>query len=465
MLMAKYVRMAQWKIMLSTYDRWAPFVDAAARHAESMPKPKDDFAIRNYRKRKCALRNSSTQGERGKRREPLRDVDVKAPGTLPSAPAAPPSDDEIEVLLERSGLLAGGHALSLLDATKDAAELLGYPAETPEISTIIIAGGHGQSNLWNNCYLSAVLASLASVRSVHAWAVTHTTMHNSVDNCLLCKLGTDVSRLVAPSSEPFVASVTAARASIDPRFSGARQWNVGESLLKLLSACHQVDVNAAQDLLQEDFHTLNDCLLNNMTAAQMGTLALDITLPMFKRFGGVLTSTVWCPCGRTRRKHDITTQLTLRIPDGPSGHSIESALAIWSDWEPLNEKDFNGVWLDSCDSGDQGCGNRGIRFRRVELTAPPEVLAMYINRRLPGAACKDTRTFSYPLTLFLKPSTATYSLRSVIVHSGSRGNSGHYYAICRIGHSWFEFNDAEVKAATAYDATNAEATMLLYEVL
>ena len=170
-----------------------------------------------------------------------------------------------------------------------------------------------------------MLASLASVRSVHAWAVTHTTMHNSVDNCLLCKLGTDVSRLVAPSSEPFVASVTAARASIDPRFSGARQWDVGESLLKLLSACHQVDVNAAQDLLQEDFHTLNDCLLNNMTAAQMGTLALDITLPMFKRFGGVLTSTVWCPCGRTRRKHDITTQLTLRIPDGPSGHSIESA--------------------------------------------------------------------------------------------------------------------------------------------
>ena len=110
-------------------------------------------------------------------------------------------------------------------------------------------------------------------------------------------------------------------------------------------------------------------------------------------------------------------------------------------------------------------GNRGIRFRRVELTAPPEVLAIYINRRLPGAACKDTRTFSYPLTLFLKPFTATYSLRSVIVHSGSRGNSGHYYAICRIGHSWFEFNDAEVKAATAYDATNAEATMLLYEVL
>ena len=192
---------------------------------------------------------------------------------------------------------------------------------------------------------------------------------------------------------------------------------------------------------------------------------MDITLPMFKRFGGVMTSTVWCPCGRTRRKHDVITQLTLRIADGAIGHSIHSALAAWSAWEPLNERAFSGAWLDSCDSGDAGCGKRGIRSRRVELTVLPEVLAIYINRRLPGAAGKDTRMLSYPLTLSLKQDTAKYSLRSVIVHSGSRGNSGHYYAIARVGQSWFEFNDADVKEATAHDATNAEATMLFYEVL
>ena len=120
--------------------------------------------------------------------------------------------------------------------------------------------------------------------------MSHAALHNSVDNCVLCKLGTDLRRLVAPSAEPIVASVTAARASIDLRFSGRRQWDVGEALLKLLAACHEVDVKAAQELLQEDFHKLNNCLLNNMTAAQMGALALDIPPPYW---GIIVCSTNW----------------------------------------------------------------------------------------------------------------------------------------------------------------------------
>ncbi len=44
----------------------------------------------------------------------------------------------------------------------------------------------------------------------------------------------------------------------------------------------------------------------------------------------------------------------------------------------------------------------------------------------------------------------TYELYGVLVHEGSKAQSGHYYAYLKVEDEWFKFNDEVVEAAPAY---------------
>lgn len=389
------------------------------------------------------------------------------PDASPEAPPVdmqPPSDELLEALLLNSPEPQHGKVLlELQEDQKNAAELLGYPSgPTNDFVHKIATGLHGQQNLWNNCYISALLAALCATKAPHAWALSHFERHKARGSCLLCKLGSDLQRIAVSPAEPFIAEVTRHRDMVDPSFVGHRHWDVGEALLKLLSACHSIDADAAETLLGDGFAEFNNCLNNNLTAPQMAEQALDITLPMFSMFGAVLTSTVWCPCGRTRRKHDLITQITLKVPNAECSRTIQGAIDQWLDWEALNSKTASGEWNDQCDVTDQGCGGNGCRFRKQDLSLLPEVLVMYFNRRMPGRT-KDIRKVAYPLCLSLTQSASKYELRSIIVHAGSQAASGHYYAYVHMGEAWYKFDDTMVQITSPEEALNAQATLVLYE--
>ncbi len=54
-----------------------------------------------------------------------------------------------------------------------------------------------------------------------------------------------------------------------------------------------------------------------------------------------------------------------------------------------------------------------------------------------------------------------YSLFSVIIHEGSLDN-GHYYAFCKEGEEWFEFNDEKVNAITKDRVLDNKAAYILF---
>lgn len=53
-----------------------------------------------------------------------------------------------------------------------------------------------------------------------------------------------------------------------------------------------------------------------------------------------------------------------------------------------------------------------------------------------------------PLGILLKlPEVPAYRLYAVLVHSGERASSGHYYAYIKIQEKWYKFNDEKVTEA------------------
>ena len=103
----------------------------------------------------------------------------------------------------------------------------------------------------------------------------------------------------------------------------------GEAVVQLLDKCHQVDVAAAEALLEDGFRTLGDCARDHMSAAQMNELALDSSLPMMKAFGCVLCSTLWCPCKRSRRSWSAVTLVQIKVPDAVESQTVKGALDEW----------------------------------------------------------------------------------------------------------------------------------------
>ena len=118
--------------------------------------------------------------------------------------------------------------------------------------------------------------------------------------------------------------------------------------------------------------------------------------------------------------------------------------------------------MDMCPTTDHGCGARGVRFRKLEIQVFPEVLTIYINRRLVRGG-KDHRRLEYPLRLTLPSCSAEYWLRSVVVHDGQRAASGHYFSFVNFGGDWFKFNDDTIEKATVRQVMYSQATLLVYE--
>ena len=89
--MTKYVRAQQWKIMLSTYDRWAPFVAAAARYAkkaEAANPSEHGVGRRNLRNMSTKSKNLHAANE---------SVSEKNGDLVPQPLAACASTDKVEL--------------------------------------------------------------------------------------------------------------------------------------------------------------------------------------------------------------------------------------------------------------------------------------------------------------------------------------------------------------------------------
>ena len=250
------------------------------------------------------------------------------------------------------------------------------------------------------------------------------------------------------------------RTVVHPEFGGNGQQCVGEAVEQLLHACHDKDLKFAEKRLDDSFVRIMEAIRNGLTGAPLKEFATDQTLPLKKMCGCVMRSTLYCThCKRCRRIFNSVTQIIFTIPNTLGIHTVQSALDRHFEWEPMIVSE---TVVDQCDADDDGCGLIGVRMKKLDLVAWPDVLILNIKRGL-SVHRKDYRRLEFPYVLKLTQAPdIVYELWSVVVHVGDRPNRGHYIAYCRFGAEWFQFDDGSVKPAALSQVFYAQATLLLY---
>ena len=230
---------------------------------------------------------------------------------------------------------------------------------------------------------------------------------------------------------------------------------------RLLSVCHSADVHHAERFLGEAFLEFELGVRQEFSVSQMQEYVTDLSLQMKKFFGLVLCSTCYCSkCGIVRRSYNLETALRLSTPEDTGAEpTLEASIDSFTSWHHLRNRGSDGLFEDSCPLDDRGCGHGGARLRKDDVAVWPEVLTVFVRRRL-SAHVKDYRRLAFPDLLQRGPH---YNLMAVVVHEGKRPYSGHYYAYCRIGADWFKYNDSIVQQVAPREVLRAEATLLIYE--
>lgn len=117
------------------------------------------------------------------------------------------------------------------------------------------------------------------------------------------------------------------------------------------------------------------------------------------------------------------------------------------------------------------CKKKGQATKRFSVHRPPNVVTIQLKRfefnRFSG---KITRHIHFPEFLNLRPymsdptgDSLMYRLNSVLVHSGSTCNSGHYYSFVRNSNNcWFRMDDERVSSAGLQQVLSQNAYILFY---
>lgn len=305
--LSEYIRAGQWKVMLSTYDRWGPFCEAASAYENDA---RDKLLCRD----KGSQAKRSLHGKLSKMvlRGKVRDRRCKEGGTMGAD----------------SNCAGGGHAAMGVLTDGDAApeqdfwaELIDtymprddfqeanvlQPIRAPVLSIMgyeLFGHSAGEGavrlhNMGNTCYVNASLRALSCLPTVQAWSTQHKercARDGVFVGCVLCSLAEDLSVLSTRSEELYTPRLSARRSQIRDHFNGFSQQCAYDCLQGVLGHSHEIDRadwESAGVSVEADVH---------------------YALPHWAIFGGVSSSTVVCRrCGYTCRKYERFTTLSLQL--------------------------------------------------------------------------------------------------------------------------------------------------------
>ncbi|KAJ8606055.1 hypothetical protein CTAYLR_010593 [Chrysophaeum taylorii] len=162
----------------------------------------------------------------------------------------------------------------------------------------------------------------------------------------------------------------------------------------------------------------------------------------FEVFGGVLASTLLCPCGHQSRSlepfHDLSVE-----PRNTVDESLRSFLAS----ETL---DRENSWF--CEK----CRRRVRAVKTLRISKAPEVLVIHL-KRYSGRGKIDRH-------VAFAGGVRDYALRAVLVHDGRTAVSGHYASFCRDQQegAWYLFDDERVARVDENTVFSQQAYILFY---
>ncbi|XP_038970850.1 ubiquitin carboxyl-terminal hydrolase 21-like isoform X2 [Phoenix dactylifera] len=302
--------------------------------------------------------------------------------------------------------------------------------------------GAGLNNIWNTCFLNAVLQCLTHtvplVEKLRASDHYSTCSAGPGEFCALCALRHHIDNCLYLSGYVFTPK------------------HFASNLSKILSEFELGSQEDAHEFLQCLLIRVHDCCIGLVSGNQLLSVGDDTDSLIKQVFGGRAISRLRCSdCGHVSDTFESLLDLSLGI-DGMA--SLTEALESYTKVEMLEPSE--------CD----GCHAKVPKEKQLKLDQAPQVALFHLKRfKMDGAGvCKINNLVEFPLDLDLQPFLSSpqdelnYDLYAVVVHHGNM-DRGHYFSFIRSSQSsWHLMDDADVARCSAMQVLNMPAYMLFY---
>ncbi|KAI9274170.1 hypothetical protein BY458DRAFT_454752 [Sporodiniella umbellata] len=315
--------------------------------------------------------------------------------------------------------------------------------------------GPGLVNMFNTCFLNAVLCCLVYTAPLtqHLLAGEHTKICTVKGFCGLCAMNEHAKKCFA------TAKSMLRNAAISPNYFTTNLKKISSTLTL-----------GRQEDAHEFFMFLLGSFTNSYTPCDRKLTETEEDAGLVHLlFGGKLRSRVTCTkCGATSDSFDRYSDLSIDI----KGHSkLKNALYKFVDTDTIgaDNTEDNGYKCSSC-------RNTVVATKKMTVDELPKNLVIHLKRfafDLERCAMRKVHQHvNFPAKIDMAPfvskerriQAATYKLYAVLVHDGHSCDSGHYYAYVRTpSGNWTMINDDIVSQVSEQEVLSQKAYMLFYE--
>ena len=312
------------------------------------------------------------------------------------------------------------------------------PPNPSQICTRNTGDWLGLKNLGNSCYINSVIQSLAANNLLMGYIEKYPGLNDFSLTHALRKLLLDLKK--SPADKGFLIPEEFQEKLFTEysTFEKGRQEDGQELLSKLLESIHM-----DSKLRLEHPKEFNPKKIKQVTVKQLWEHHLSKHASIFTVvFEGLQRVRICCSvCKNVFHKFEAFSQLALSL----NNQQNQLQVIMDSNFKQETLKEDNAMHCDTC-------GKKTLALKMTKIVHMPEVLTIVLKRfeydPNRGYSVKIDTDIHYSEQDFVLPvqvseTPANLELFAVVCHAGTISN-GHYYALIKVGHVWYECNDEKI---------------------
>lgn len=325
----------------------------------------------------------------------------------------------------------------------------------------------GLVNIGNTCYLNSVIQCLAHTMELTHYIVSkkfseeiNASNEKRREYSLFIRYAEVLSGIWKENTTINPRVFKQVLEFFSPRFRGNNQHDAHECLTFILdilhkSICLPVEMKIS-GVVETEFDIIKKLSVETYKNNFEGNYSWFI-----RNMYSQMHTIIQCPdCSFKSHNFDPYSCISLDLPNSKENTTLQKCLESMCLEETLDE---SNRW--KCDN----CNTLVCAKKTSSIWDSPNILILNLKRFNNNGLKKENRVEFDINNLNLDDYTSigqcskSYELYSVINHSGT-SNSGHYWAYCKRGDDWFNFNDSSVSKINTNDIISEANYVLFFRI-